>query len=82
MEDGAPFEVLCRLFRLGVRWNLPIPILRRIAEARPLPWVRPLVLYDAAVEWRWSGVSWLEALRYARHAGTPNARVTYHESLP
>ncbi len=81
-EDPVPFEILQRLFRLSVRWNLPAPLVERVAKLRWRAPFAPLAFYDAWVESRWSGVSTLAALRYARHAGPPNRRVTYHESLP
>jgi len=81
--DPTPFEALTRLFRLATRTRLPVPLVSAIARAVPdARWLAPLVFYDASVEARWSGVPLLDALRYARHAGPPNRRVTYHESLP
>ena len=81
--DPTPFEALTRLFRLATRNKLPISLVKAIAKGVPdARWLAPLVFYDASVEARWSGVSLIEALRYARHAGPPNRRVTYHESLP
>lgn len=81
--DPVPFEVLQRLFRLATRNHIPAPLIAAIARAVPdSRWLAPLALYDASVEARWSGVPLLDALRYARHAGKPNRRVTYHESLP
>ncbi len=81
-DDPVPFENLHRLFRLGVRWNLPAGLVERVCRAAPREPLAPFVLYDAWVESRWTGVSVLDALRYARHAGPPAGRVTYHESLP
>lgn len=81
-EDPVPFEILQRMFRLSVRWDLPASLVERLAKLRWRAPFAPLALYDAWVESRWSGVSALDALRYARHAGPPNRRVTYHESLP
>ncbi len=81
--DPTPFEALTRLFRLATRTHLPLGLIEAIARGVPdARWLAPLVLYDASVEARWSGVPLIEALRYARHAGPPNRRVTYHESLP
>ena len=40
-----------------------------------------LAFYDAWVESRWSGAGLLDTLRYARHAGKPNRRVTYHSAI-
>ena len=81
--DPTPFEALTRLFRLATRTRLPIGVVKAIALAVPdARLLAPLVFYDASVEARWSGVGLLDALRYARHAGPPNRRVTYHESLP
>ncbi len=81
--DPVPFEVLQRLFRLATRNKVPPALVAAIAKAAPSSrWLTPLALYDASVEARWSGVPLLHALRYARHAGKPNRRVTYHESLP
>ncbi len=80
--DGTPFEILQRLFRLSVRIGLSPELVRRMAELPDRRIFAPLAFYDAWVESRWSGVSPIAALRYARHAGRPNRRVTYHESLP
>ena len=81
-DDPLPFENLHRLFRLGVRWGVPPRLIERICRSAPRAPLSPLVLYDAWVEARWTGVSPLDALRYARHAGPPAGRVTYHSSLP
>lgn len=81
--DPTPFEALTRLFRLATRNRLPVGLVSAIARGVPdARWLAPLVFYDASVEARWSGVPLIDALRYARHAGPPNRRVTYHESLP
>jgi len=81
--DPVPYEVLARLFRLAVRRRLPEPLLRRLMTRIPdAKWLLPLVLYDASVEMRWSGVPLWEAVRYGWRVGPPNRRVTYHESLP
>lgn len=81
--DPVPYEVLARLFRLAVRHRIPESTLRRLIARIPDPnWLLPLVLYDASVEMRWSGVPLLEALRYGWRVGPPNRRVTYHESIP
>ncbi len=81
--DPVPFEVLQRLFRLATRNRIPPAFVAALARGLPdSRWLAPLSLYDASVEARWSGVPLLAALRYARHAGRPNRRVTYHESLP
>ncbi len=81
--DPTPFEALTRLFRLATRMGLPLGLVDVIARGVPdARWLAPLVLYDASVEARWSGVRLIDALRYARHAGPPNRRVTYHESIP
>jgi radical SAM superfamily enzyme YgiQ (UPF0313 family) len=81
--DPVPYEVLARLFRFAVRHRVPEPVLRRLMTAIPdSKWLLPMVLYDASVEMRWSGVSLIEALRYGWKVGPPNRRVTYHESLP
>jgi anaerobic magnesium-protoporphyrin IX monomethyl ester cyclase len=81
-DDPVPFENLHRLFRLGVRWQVPPRVIRRVCRSMPRATLAPLVLYDAWVESRWTGVSAVDALRYARHAGPPAGRVTYHSSLP
>lgn len=80
--DPAPFEVLQRLFRFATRNRVPPAVVKGLARTLPPALLAPLALYDASVEARWSGVGPLDALRYARHAGKPNRRVTYHESLP
>jgi|GEM_PF-1022334 len=81
--DPTPFEVLQRTFRLATRTKVPPAFIAALAHAIPdSRWLAPLALYDASVEARWSGVPLLAALRYARHAGKPNRRVTYHEALP
>ncbi|MCO4771375.1 MAG: radical SAM protein [Deltaproteobacteria bacterium] len=81
--DPVPFEVLQRLFRLATRNKVSPGLVAALAKALPTSrWLSPLALYDASVEARWSGVSLIDGLRYARHAGKPNRRVTYHESLP
>ncbi len=81
--DPVPYEVLARLFRLAVRRGLSESVLRRLMTRIPdARWLLPLVLYDASVEMRWSGVPLWEALRYGWRVGPPNRRVTYHESLP
>ena len=81
-DDAMPFEILQRLFRLSVRHQLPMSLVRRLAM---LPLREPfsaLAFYDAWVESRWSGTGLLDTLRYARHAGKPNRRVTYHSAIP
>lgn len=80
--DPVPFEILQRLFRLAVRWDVPPSLVRRLAASPSRRPFAPLAFYDAFVEMKWSGVSILDAARYARHAGKPNMRVTYHASLP
>jgi radical SAM superfamily enzyme YgiQ (UPF0313 family) len=84
--DPRPFEVLCRLFRLAIRLKLDERTVKRLVEGLSrvpdLGLLSPLSVYDGWVESRWSGVTPLEALQYARKAGRPNQRVTYHESLP
>ena len=82
-DDPVPYEVLARLFRFAVRHGTSEAALRRLMTAIPdAKWLLPLVLYDASVEMRWSGVPLIQALRYGWKVGPPNRRVTYHESLP
>ncbi|MEE2830697.1 MAG: B12-binding domain-containing radical SAM protein [Myxococcota bacterium] len=80
--EGAPFEILQRLFRLSVRLKLPPSLVARLVQIPERRFFAPLAFYDAWVESRWSGVGVLDTLRYARHAGKPNRRVTYHGSIP
>lgn len=77
----APFENLARLFRWGLRWKVPPAVLAAICEQVPTPLLTPMVLYDAWVEARWSGVPLVDMVRYGARAGLPTTRVTYHESI-
>ncbi len=80
--DGKPFEILMRLFRMSTRLNVPMPVVQALTKVPSRSLFAPLWLYNAYVESRWSGVGPVDALRYARHAGGPLRRVTYHESIP
>lgn len=80
--DRAAVESLCALFRFAVAHRLPAAATGLLARAVPPRLLRPLTLYDAWTELRWSGVTVPEGLRFAVHAGRPVNRVTYHESLP
>jgi len=80
--DGSSFESLARLFRLAVRWRLPMSVVRPLLSMGSSSVLAPLVFYDAALELGWTGVSVVDALRYARHTGPPVSRATYHESIP
>lgn len=80
--EGMPFEILQRLFRLAVRHDISPDLVTRLAQLPFRAPFAPLAFYDAWVESRWSGAGLLDTLRYARHAGKPNRRVTYHGSLP
>jgi len=80
--EGGSFESLARLFRLAVRWRLPLSVVRPLLSMPSSSALAPLVFYDAALELGWTGVSMLDALRYARHTGPPVSRATYHESIP
>lgn len=82
-EDQAMgFEVLQRLFRFSVRHRVPPQLVEGLARLPVRAPFAPLAFYDAWVESRWSGAGLIDTLRYARHAGKPNRRVTYHSSLP
>jgi len=81
-EESMPFEILQRLFRLSVRHQLSPQLVSGLARLPIRAPFAPLAFYDAWVESRWSGAGLLDTLRYARHAGKPNRRVTYHSSLP
>jgi len=80
--EAMPFEILQRLFRLSVRHRLPPHFVEKLANFPVRLPFAPLAFYDAWVESRWSGTGILDTLRYARHAGKPNQRVTYHSSIP
>ncbi len=80
--DGSSFESLARVFRLAVRWRLPTSVVRPLISTGASSALAPLVFYDAALELGWTGVSIVDALRYARHTGPPVSRATYHESIP
>lgn len=81
-DEAMPFEILQRLFRLSVRHRVPPKLVESLARLPVRAPFAPLAFYDAWVESRWSGAGLIDTLRYARHAGKPNRRVTYHSSLP
>jgi radical SAM superfamily enzyme YgiQ (UPF0313 family) len=80
--NSMPFEILMRMFRLSTRWNLPLPLVKALTKLPNRSLFAPMWFYNAYVESRWSGVGPIDVLRYARHAGGPLRRVTYHESIP
>jgi radical SAM superfamily enzyme YgiQ (UPF0313 family) len=81
-SEAMPFEILQRLFRFSVRHRLSPRLVERLTRLPLRSPFAPLALYDAWVESRWSGAGLIDTLRYARHAGKPDCRVTYHSSLP
>lgn len=81
-DEAMGFEVLQRLFRFSVRHRIPPELVQSLARLPVRAPFAPLAFYDAWVESRWSGAGLIDTLRYARHAGKPNRRVTYHSSLP
>ena len=81
-DEAMPFEILQRLFRFSVRHRVPSKLVEGLVKLPVRAPFAPFAFYDAWVESRWSGAGLVDTLRYARHAGKPNRRVTYHSSLP